>query len=530
MLCVGAALLVVGCRTTKPVAADVDAVGNASPPGSRLTGVPVDLGAPDVVNRRDFVYAVTFDAAGDELAFVHHVSTHMELTVTGLRPLAPRFQEKVNASEFDIEDLIFVGEGIVVPSRQGTLKVLARDDGHKIRELVTGESLLRVASSPDGAVLAVSTAAGRVLLVDAASLSLRGEARIHDDEIRGLAFLPDGRLLTASQDGLLRSSRVGPASQPVAHLATQALSSGDRAFLAHIDGVRAVSTVRDARLPTTVISRAAVKRLGLTTRADGATLTVATAEGTEQLPAVDVGALHLRTLHLGGVVAALCDSCVPNGAELVLGQDILARAVFAEDVAHDEYVVRPVGEAADGARLVEGALAVAVEHTLSLPGPATDLDVAPNATDGPAVLVAFSAARAERSFELHDAERKGRYPPSSPQSGAAFVDLGGFTLGRRFVDGHLGFTVTAAVSPDGRTVVTGGWDKRVLVWDAVAGEIVTERSLAWLLRRVRVGPRGDVVAVAAWTPVNALGDGNSEPALVLYPLVLDGPRWEKSSR
>jgi hypothetical protein len=212
---------------------------------------------------------------------------------------------------------------------------------------------------------------------------------------------------------------------------------------------------------------------------------------------------------------------VPVGAELVLGADVLSRVVVTEDVGHDELVVRPADGAADAAHLVDGALALVVDQSLELPGPATDLDVAPAAEGGAAVLVSFSAARAERSFELHDAERKGHYPPASPQSGAAFVDVEHFTLGRRFVNGHLGFTVTGAVSPDGRTVVTGGWDKRVLVWNAVTGEVVTERTLSWLVRRVHVSPRGDTVAVAAWTPVNALNDGQSEPSLLLYPLLLD---------
>jgi hypothetical protein len=146
------------------------------------------------------------------------------------------------------------------------------------------------------------------------------------------------------------------------------------------------------------------------------------------------------------------------------------------------------------------------------------------------VLVSFSGSRAERSFELNAAERKGRYPPPTPLSGAAFIDLERFALGRRFVNGHLGFTVTGAVSPDGRTVVTGGWDKRVLVHDAATGEVVTERTLGWLVRRVRFSPRGDTIAVAAWTPVNATNDGDSDPALLLYPLVLQEPRIVDDNR
>ena len=108
----------------------------------------------------------------------------------------------------------------------------------------------------------------------------------------------------------------------------------------------------------------------------------------------------------------------------------------------------------------------------------------------------------------------------SSSSGAAIVEFEGGTLGKKFVSGHLGFTVTGAISPDGNTVVTGGWDRRLLVWDAHTGEVVTERSLAWLVRRSRFSPDGHLLGVAAWTPVNALNEGDSDPSLLLYPVAL----------
>jgi WD40 repeat protein len=509
--------LVASCQTPAPVDDDLSARLRAAPPGSHVTGTPTGLGAPEVINRRDFIYAVAFDDRGAELAFAHHVTTHMELTVTGLQPLAPRFQQKVNESEFDLEDVVFVGGHVVVPSRQGTLRAFDRTSGRMVHEVATGEPLLRVALAPDRGALAVSTAEGRVMIFDAATLALRGEGRLHDDEIRGLGWLPDGRLLSAAQDGFLKAARVDVARDPVVRATTSALASGERVFLAHIEGRQAIATIRDARQPTTIVARAAVKRLGLASRADGATLPVATADGPEAMPAVDVGQLQVRALSLGAITAAVCDACLPAGAELLLGQDVLARASFTEDIGREEFVVRASG---DGARLVDGAVVVVVDKTLELPGPANDVDVA---ATGP-VLVTFAAARAERSFDIHDAEQKGKLPPPSPQSGAAFVDVDRFALGKRFVNGHLGFTVTGAVSPDGRTVVTGGWDKRVLVWDAVTGEIVTERTLAWLLRRSRFAPLGDRLAVAAWTPVNALNEGDSEPALLLYPLTTSDSR------
>lgn len=483
------------------------------------TGAPVGLGAPEVVNRRDFIYAIDFGADGS-LAFVHHVSTHMELSATGTWPLSPRFQEKVNPTEFDIEDVLVVDQGpargdIVVPSRQGILRAFDGQSGALLREYTAGTALLRAALAPDGSVLAASSVDGRVFFFDPATFALRGVARPHADEVRGLAFLPDGRLLTASQDASVAVSAVRPGAPEGVRVPSAPLATGERAFLAHLDGTRAVSSVRDQRQPSCAVSTAAVKRLKLNMVADGTELTAITAMGPAPYPGVELGHVVVGTLDLGSLRAAVCDACVPPGAELVLGGEALTRALFAEDVAKDELVVR-AGSGEGAASHIEGAVQLEEARRVPLPGPGNDLDVSAQG----AVLVTFSHQRAERSVDLYEAEKAGNYPEPQPASAAALVDVERGALGRRFV-GHRGFAVTGALSPDGRTVVTGGWDKRVLLWNAESGEQVAERQVAWLVRRVRFSPDGRTLGVAAWTPVNAFNEGNSEPALLLYPLEVE---------
>ncbi len=504
-----AALMVAACAT----------VPTPPTPGVHA-GPPVGLGAPEVVNRRDFIYALDFGLGGS-LAFVHHVSTHMELSATGTWPLSPRFQEKVNASEFDVEDVLVIDAGpaagtIVVPSRQGILRAFDGQTGAKLREYTTGAALLRVAVSPDGATLVASAADGRLFLLDPATFAIKGGGRPHSDEVRGLGFLPDGRLVTAGQDAVLVVSNIVARAPELVRLPTAPLKSGERVFLAHLDGVRAVSSVRDQRQPACAVTSAAVKRLELPMVADGTQLTAMPASGPAAFPAVELGRVVVGTLDLGPLRAAVCDECVPPGAELTLGGEALTRAVLADDVARDELVVR-AGSGEGAATSVGGAVSLEEARRVALPGPGTDLDVS---TTG-VVLVAFSHAKTERSFDLYDAEKKGVYPEPQPSSAAALVDVERGALGRRFV-GHRGFTVTAALSPDGRTVVTGGWDKRVLVFDAESGTQVAERHLGWLVRRVRFSPDGGTLGVAAWTPVNALNEGDSEPALLLYPLEVAG--------
>jgi WD40 repeat protein len=467
------------------------------------------------LNRRDFIYALDFDDDSRRLAFTHHVSTNMEVTLTGLSPLVPVFQEQVNASEFDLEDLVIDGDRVLVVSRQGTLRALSAVDGRVLTEVATGEPLLRVATSSTHVF--AGTSSGRLLVFNR-TLGLVGEARVHANEVRGLVTVGD-TIATAAVDGTLQLHHLAPATEALARVPTAALDGGERVFLAHIDGARAIAAVRDHRQQHTTITRAAVKRLNLMSASDtSATLPVTTAEGTADVPAVSVGALQLRTVSLGVVVAAVCDACVPAGAELALGEDVLVQLNAIEEVATDELVVRPVA-GATAIRSTAGAVVVVTDHTTALPGPANDLDVSASG----AGLVTFSTTAAERSFAINDAEKKGQWPPPSSTSGAALVELTTGALGQRFVNNHLGFAVTGAISPDGRTVVTGGWDKRVLVWDVVSGNIVTERTMGWSVRRVRLSPDGQTLGVAAWTPVNPLNEGDSEPALVLYPLQLEAP-------
>jgi WD40 repeat protein len=487
--------------------------------GAYLAGPPVGLGQPVVVNRRDFIYALAFGRA-ETLAFVHHVTTNMELTVTQFEPLRPRFQQPINPTEFDVEDVVLVDRGpaagtAAVPSRQGIARSFDATSGAVKRELITGVPLIRAALSPDGAVLAFGSGDGRVLLVDPGSFTVRGQQRLHDGEVHGLAFLGDGRLLSTAFDGTLKVSSIVPGGEPVAHAAATTLKTGERLFLAHLDGTRAIATVRDTRQPSNVITTAAVKRLGLAPASDGAALPVNTPAGASEGAAIELGAVHVHTLDLGAMRAAVCDACVPPGAELVLGAPALARAVIVDDVAHDEIVVRPAEGAPDAAKLIPDAVTLREEKSISLPGPGTDVDVS-RRND---VLVSFSAEKAVRSLELYEREKKGEYPAPSPKSAAAIVDVNTGALGRSFV-GHKGFTTTAAISPDGRTVVTGGWDKRVLVFDAQTGEQVTERELGWLVRRVRFSPDGHLLGVAAWTPVNALNEGDSDPSMLLYPVAI----------
>lgn len=576
-----ALLTLVGCHEPLRNTVDVKALIESAEGAGYVSGRALGLGAPDVLNDKDFVYALAFDEASREVAFVHHVTTHMELTLSALEPVDERFRTPVNHHQYDVEDVLFLeragGERfLITPSRQGIARRFRVADGTEAGELIYGQALLRVAKNPSGTLLALGGADGRVLLLDAETLTFRGEARPHRDEVHGLAFTDDRTLLSASFDGSLVESVIEPGAPDTVALPSTQLASGAQGFLAHLDGGRAISATRDVRQPNHAISSAAVKRLALKPALDAEPLAVMTPLGLEARPVVELGELQVRYLSFGPSLAAVCDECVPPGAELVLGMPALERATFGDDLAASETLVRaaarssssqapatneptsleapadepatedsaateepapaepateepapvpPPARTVEPAQPIAGALLLVEKRRLTLPGPGTDLDV-----DGRRRLavVAYSHARAERSPALYEAEKKGIYPPPSPASAAVLVDLTRFELGRTFV-GHEGFTVTAALSPDGKTVATGGWDKRFFVFDAESGQKITERKLAWLLRRVRFSPDGRFLAAAAWTPTNPIGEGKSDPALLVYPVVFQDPAVAEAS-
>ena len=513
-----AALAAISCAPDRPPVDLRGALHNVDH-DAFISGRVSGLGSPAVLNRRDFAYALAFTRDASTLAFVHHVSKDIELTAVALEGNAPLAHTALNPAEFDVEDVAFVERdartALVLPSRQGIARRLDARTARVVDQLVLGEPLTRVAVSPKGDLLAFGTAEGRVLLVDGTTFAFRGTAKPHEDEVQGLAFLDDTTLASVSFDSALVVSSVVAGPRDVVHVPSAALPTGERVSLAHIDGRRALAMTRDARQHISVVTAAAVKRLGLAPASRS--VSVSGPAGPTEVPAVVIGELQVRGIIIGGIAAGVCDACVPKGAEIAVGSDVLEQVSFSDDVAHDDVIAAPKG--AD-ARFIDGLLALHEERRIVLPGPATDLDVGAGRKRA---VVAYSATRAVRTYDVNNAEKKGVWPAVSESSGAVLVDLDTGALGRKLV-GHQGFTVTASISPDGQTVATGGWDRRVLVFDAVTGDVVTERSMAWLVRRVRFAPDGMRLAVAAWTPASAVGDGDSEPSLVVYPLAYDAPQ------
>ncbi|MCP4502365.1 MAG: hypothetical protein GY822_20610 [Deltaproteobacteria bacterium] len=601
------AVLLSACQTEEKKGIDLAALLNDSPSGSYVEGVASGLGEAEILNDKDFIYALSFNDKGDEIAWVHHVTTQMEVSSTSLALSAPRFsgtpkfQVKGNASEFDIEDILFSqadntkAATLIFPSRQGIVRQLSSSDGSLIREMTLGVPLVRVALNPSRTLLAVGSVTGQITLFDPVDLSIRGSARLHTDELQGLVFVDDTHILSGGFDKELVLSEVKLESPEKTSLISSMLPTGENVFIAHLDGTKALPTVRDGRQSFVVITSTAVKRLKLPP-VPGKEQLVRTALGVRSSPVVDLGELRISTLTFGNVHAAICDVCVPIGAELLLGKSTMSRAVFLDDVANEMIVLQPgktVEVSAAGAEglppmdsptsdkntpapatdssvtteeigtdVNEGEESVAenvaettppVEKSaevpakpsvvapaeflkttvilvekkrITAPGFVTDLNL--NASRRTAILT-YSHGKAARNPDIYEAEKNNTLPPPNATSAAVLVDTKDLSFGKRFV-GHRGFTVTGALSPDGKTLATGGWDKHTMVYDVESGKLIHDEEMAWLVRRIRFSPDGRSLAVATWTPANPFDDTTSEPALLLYPVIYDEAKTHSDAK
>ena len=154
------------------------------------------------------------------------------------------------------------------------------------------------------------------------------------------------------------------------------------------------------------------------------------------------------------------------------------------------------------------AAALAEQRRQSFPWFVNDLTVS---ADGRWLGVAFSAVRAVRSLSVLAAEQKGAVEPEREGNAAAILDAATLAVAERWLV-HRGIVSSAAISPDGRRLASGGWDRALLLHERGRPEPVRARRYGWSVRRVRFSPDGRSLGVAAWTPQNAVGDRVSEPA------------------
>jgi WD40 repeat protein len=484
-----------------------------------VKGSPVALGGRQILNREDFVYDARFFPDGKKVASSRlgmksfHLSLH-DLTVapdTKPKDLKP-IEVALNPLEFDVENLDISRDGTLVAtaSKDGALQLFDAQ-GKQLGRWLTEEPLVSVAISPDGHLIALGGIKGLLTIVSYPQLQFVAEARAHSDEIRALVFSPTGVLFTGGWDKKINVfSLTASASVPTETRVHISQKSGLNLFGAVFNAAAVGASTLDTRLPFTVLKPALAQAAGINVAALTEEVTIATANGNQVVRVARNQKVAVKSLLLEGLDMAVCESCVPQDAQAVLGQNFLARLETAVDSNRRELVLtqRP---GAPGVKL-SSTQTLALVASQTYPAAVNDLSLD---AAGKILGVAFSETKAERNKEVYDREKKNVVEPARPYDCAARVDATTLSILERQY-GHLGVVSTVGISPDGLTLASGGWDKSLILHGFPAFK---EDSFGWALRRVRFSPSGLKLLAAAWTPQNPLNDHQSDVSLVIYDVV-----------
>ena len=278
-------------------------------------------------------------------------------------------------------------------------------------------------------------------------------------------------------------------------------------FRAVLDRAASATVALDVRVPMIVVKGALAQAAGIDVPSLVDTVQITTAFGNQLAKVAKGRVLSIKNLTFEQVDVAVCDACVPAEAQAVLGGPLLEQVSNAFDESSQELVFT----VKDNATRVAIAAPRVLELARQFSFPASVNDVSLDA-EGSIAGVAFSETKSERTKAVYDREKKKELEPEREWDCAARVELtSGQVLEKK--TGHRGVVASVAISPDGKTLASGGWDRKVILHGASP---FIDDDYGWAVRRVRFSRDGRRLIVAAWTPQNPLNNHQSDPSAVVY--------------
>ena len=90
---------------------------------------------------------------------------------------------------------------------------------------------------------------------------------------------------------------------------------------------------------------------------------------------------------------------------------------------------------------------------------------------------------------------------------------------KRTLKGDADHVDHVAYSPDGRTLASGSWDKRIRLWDVVTGQLLqTLEGHADSVKSVAFSPNGNILASGSWDGTVSPLDGGANAEFVTLTL------------
>ncbi len=509
-----------------------------SPDGGRLATAATDTGLTirDAATLRPLVrlpsgqvFAVAFSSDGRLLAAggVGGTARMWDTTSGALLAEIPGHGESLNALAFDPTDKVVASAG-----SNGVVKVWRADAARPLRELRGHRgSVSAIAFSPDGRHIATASVDQTARVWDARDGRQLRVMRGHRQPVWFVTFLPRGRVATAGADGTLRIWNALPKRTTKELRGHRAVVNdvafardGSRLATASSDGTARLWNVATGRLVRTLGRRqgdvTAVRfspdgRLLLSVGSDQARLWDARTGRPRSVLPEAVG----RTAEFSRDSSLIVGS---NGGIWKVTEGKLRATIRPPDNMPSAVALRPDGEAlfvaplegpagvfavATGRRLVEfrGQTGVAVYSASFAPDGRT------LAVQSSTRLGLWDARTGEKVWELPRGTQlaSSEQPFSSDGSlllatGRTGVRVWDVRRRRPVADlPHPRGTGEVEFSPDGRLILTAGWDGAVRVWVARTAALIAElpgrSSEEWsegFTPSVAFGAHGDRIAAA----------------------------------
>jgi hypothetical protein len=524
-LLAGALAWTVGCAHVPAVAPETVA-RLSEVPGGYLAGDAKGLQDGPLLNNKDFVWSLAFAADSSRVAYTHLGAKAYQLALWTLGPPPALVADKdVNPIEFDLEAVAFSQDGglLVTAGRDGEVRLFSGTTGEPQGHALTEEPLTAVAVHPTGRYLVAGSARGLMSVFTVPQLRLAFEVRTHGNgPVSALAFAADGTLYSGGWDKHVRAWNTREESlRPDQARVRFDRRSGFVVVRGAVNGKAQASFALDARTPALILNTATATQAGIDVAFLKETVTVPTPLGTTVAKLARGQKLIFKSLPVENVDIAVCDVCVPSGVQGVLGTPFTEDFEVVFDESTNEAIITSKSGAPPGAE-AQG-LALSVRSEFPFEGHVNDVTVD---AKGQRLGVALSQEKAERTRAIYEREKKGVEEPKAPFNAGALVDAATGRILQKWSE-HGGVVSTASISPDGRSLVSGGWDKRLLLFTQGDEKPRGEREYGWSVRRVRFSPDGRWVGVAAWTPQNPIGDQESDPAAALYEVQYTSPTVER---
>lgn len=522
-LAVTAVLMLAGgssCRTIAGLSPGVLSKLKESP-DSYLSGEVAELKDPVILNSQDFVYSIAASRDAERVAFTHLGPKTYQVSIWKLGPPPSLVADpSINHYQYDVEALDFSPDGkvVVTVSRDGGVRFYSALNGLALGAYATEEPLVSVAFHPSGKYVVAGSAKGLLTVLSFPSMQFSFEQRVHEGEVRNLAFARNGTLFSGGWDKSIIAFDAVEEQLPTDSARLRFERRGGFSVVrATVDDRLAATFAFDSRTPYVVVNSEVAKVAGIDVAFLKDTVNVATAMGSTVARVAKGRTLTFKALKVKDVDVAVCDACVPPDTQGVLGEAFSQRYDVAFDEITSEAVITSKVKAAVDAE-ARFSLVLKPRKRMTFEWFVNDFSVD---RTGQKLGVAFSEIKAERTREIYEREKKGIPEPIRPGNAGAIVDAQTGLVLQKW-SRHEGVVCTAAISPDGQTLATGGWDKKVRLNHPNQPEPLV-REFGWSVRRVRFSEDGRLLLVAAWTPQNPLGDQQSKPSAVAYELSYRAP-------